>query len=221
MARLVQLAVLSTIALAREVVNVVRFGRDAPGFAERIWVDPAALTTTLGPMDYALGRVSSGTVRGGDWDLAAWAIDESVVQACVVHWRDGVPWKDSGAYDHIMAAMARSPEGVFDGCRTLEDVERRHAAIDALFEQVAAEGRLRPRNELPGHVFREMGGVCVHVGRTGNLIRGGDGAHRLGMALALGLPVMPAMIGCVHLDAITTWRSHMATPPRSTMGDRE
>jgi hypothetical protein len=221
MARLVQLAVLSAIALAREVVNVVRFGRDAPRFAERIWVDPAALATTLGPLDYDLGRIRSGRVMGGDWDLAAWAIDESVVQACVVHWRDGVPWKDSGAYDRIMAAMARSPDSVFDGCRTLEDIERRHVAIDALFEQVAAEGRLRPRNELPGHVFREMGGVCVHVGRTGNLIRGGNGAHRLGMALALGLPVIPAMIGCVHVNAITTWRSKLAAPPRSPIGDRE
>jgi len=214
MARLVQLAVLSTIALATEVANVARFGRDAPRFAERIWVDPAALTTTLGPLDFDLGRVSSGTVRGGDWDLHAWAIDESVVQACILHWRDGVPWKDTGAYDHIMAAIASSPEGVFDGCRTLEDVERRHARIDALFDQVAAEGRLRPRNELPGHQFREMGGVRVHVGRTGNLIRGGDGAHRLGMALALGLPVMPAMIGCVHLEAITVWRSCLAAQPR-------
>ena len=83
MPRRVQLAVLSTIALAREVVNGVRFGRDAPRFAQRIWVDPAALTTTLGPMDFDLGRVSSGSVRGGDWDLAAWAIDESVVQAWV------------------------------------------------------------------------------------------------------------------------------------------
>src|SRR6478735_5203353 len=34
MARLVQLAVLSTMALATEVANVARFGRDAPRFAE-------------------------------------------------------------------------------------------------------------------------------------------------------------------------------------------
>jgi hypothetical protein len=210
----VRLAVLATSALATEVANVVRFGRDAPRFAERIWVDPAALTTTLGPLDFDLGRVGSGRVKGGDWDLDAWAIDESVVQACVLHWRDGVPWKDTGAYDHIMAAMASSPDGVFDGCRTLEDVERRHGRMDALFEQVAAEGRLRPRNELPGRHFREMGGVRVHVGRTGNLIRGGDGAHRLGMALALGLTIMPAMIGCVHLEAITAWRSSLAAQPR-------
>jgi hypothetical protein len=114
-----------------------------------------------------------------------------------------------------MAAMARSPDGVFDGCRTIEDVERRHAAFDILFEQVAAEGRLRTRHELPGHRFREMGGVCVHVGRTGNLIRGGDGAHRLGMALALRLPVMPAMIGCVHRNAITIWRSRVAAQPQA------
>jgi hypothetical protein len=211
MAWLAQHAVLSTIALAMDVANLARFGRNAPRFAERIWVDPAALTTTLDPLDW---RISSGRVKGGDWDLDAWAIDESVVQACILRWRDGVPWRDTGAYDHIMAAMARSPEGVFDGCRTLEDVERRHARMDSLFDQVAAEGRLRPRNELPGHQFREMGGVRVHVGRTGNLIRGGDGAHRLGMALALGLPVMPAMIGCVHLEAINVWRSSLAAQPR-------
>ena len=214
MAQSLRNAGLAARSLVVEVVNIARFGRDAPRFAERIWVDPAALTTTLGPDDYDLGKAASGSVLGGDWDLHAWQSKANVVEACVLHWRDGAPWADTGAYDYVLAAIARSPDGAFDGCRTLADVERRHAQMDAMFKQVATERRLRPRDELPGHQFREVGGIRVHVGRRANLIRGGDGAHRLGMALALELTVIPAMIGCVHAEAIRSWRASLAAPPR-------
>src|SRR4026207_1004268 len=102
MPRLVQLAVISTIALATDIANVARFGRNAPRFAERLWVDPAALTP---PPDPPHWRLTAGRGTGGEGDLDTWRIDESVVQACILRWRDGLPWKDTGAYDHIMAAM--------------------------------------------------------------------------------------------------------------------
>jgi hypothetical protein len=195
----------------RDALNLVRYGRGAPRYAERLWIDPEEITGWLRLPERADMATRSGCVVPGDWDLNVGAGFNAVVQACVDHWRDGVPWEETGAYESAMRAIEHSPGGEFDGCRTLDDVVARHHELDRLHAQVLREGRLRARDELLGHRFRELGGILVHVDRRGRLIWGGDGSHRLGIALALGLERAPAMLGAVHADAVRTWCDDRAT----------
>jgi hypothetical protein len=196
----------------RDAVNLVRYGRGAPRYAERLWIDPEGITGWLQLPERAEMTTRSGCVVPGDWDLNVEPGINPVVRACIEHWREGVPWEDTGAYASAMRAIQRSPTGEFDGCRTFDDVIARHRGFDRLHAQVSLEGRLRTREELPDHRFRELGGILVHVDRRGRFIWGGDGSHRLGIALALGLERAPVMLGAVHATAVRSWCADRATP---------
>ena len=50
--------------------------------------------------------------------------------------------------------------------------------------------------------YREMDGIFVHVGRSGDIIFGGGGAHRLAIAQGLKLERVPAQLGVVHREAL-------------------
>lgn len=146
-------------------------------------------------------RRESGTVQSGDWDLAAIDIDcNRWVAACIAHWRDGIPWDETGIIRHdTHLAETRG----YNRCRNRKDVIARYELLDEIFERVKAEGRLRTAYELgvSRREDRERDGVCVHFGRHGEPIFGGFGNHRLGMALTLGLTRIPACLGVVHVEA--------------------
>ena len=83
-----------------------------------------------------------------------------------------------------------------------EQILARCARWDRIFAEVQTSGRLRTRSEERPDGFRERGGIGLHVGPDGRLFKGRDGHHRFAMALALGLPVIPAMVGVVHRSAL-------------------
>ena len=173
-------------------------GIDRSLYARRLVVDPAALT---GVVRDSIRRNFSGSPWPGDWDLAPRPLsDAPKVAYCLRHWDDGLDWRAAGAVDHLMAVIAR--RGSVDGCRTEAQVLARLDRLDAIRDRVAAEGRLRPVAEVRRPVFRESGGVLVHVDRHGRPLFGGAGNHRLGIALSLALPEIPAQLGVVHPAAL-------------------
>jgi hypothetical protein len=123
------------------------------------------------------------------------------------HWATGASWEAVGAtaylVDHAAELEAR------DGYRA-DDVGERFRRLDALFEMVRREGRLRSRKELPGPSFRELRGVYVHVAADGTPVFGGGGCHRLAAARVLALPEIPVQLGAIHpaaLDRLPALRS--------------
>lgn len=190
----------------RDVLNRLRYGRGAPQSDELLWIDPAAVRFHYDP-DPASGaprfrRSDSGKVVDGDWDLSRHAIGQGIkYRAVLARYRDGLPWHETGLYDEMLARIAR--DGVADGCRSLADIERRYARLDDAVEEIRRSGGMAPRATLPGKAFRrEHGGVLVHVGRDGALLRAGGGQHRFAIAVALELPRMPAQLGVVHRQAV-------------------
>ena len=174
----------------------MRFGRAAPRPNERIWVNPGAVR-------YALGGLP---VRSG-YVVDRWPPTEPVpfeehvhVRFALAHWRDGIPWEETGAYDYMLEQIAR--RGRQDGCFDAEDVKRRYARLDELFETVRREGRLRTRSELDPAARDEDEGIFVHIGPDGEPAIGDSGKHRMTIAKLLGLDVVPARIGYVHRDAL-------------------
>lgn len=180
----------------RRLANRVRFGREAPRPNERVWVDPAAVRDALGGVPVRSGRVVDRWPPG---ELVPFE-EHAHVRFALAHWRDGVPWDETGAYEYMLERIA--VRGRQDDCFDLDDVRRRYERLDELYQTVAREGRLRTRSELEPRARDEDGGILVHVGPGGEVAVGDAGKHRLAIARLHGLPLVPARLGLVHRDAL-------------------
>lgn len=186
---------LAAVVPVRDALNLARYGVHAPRWAMRIWVPPLACTSWVRGLS---ASINSGQVVEGIWDLhAERTSDHFYVSAALRHWGQGVSWKDTGVYERLEKRIANSG-GPQDGCFTPADVVRRFARLDAMFDQVQREGRLRSGTELDRWRWREHDGVLVHIGRDGTPLFGGRGCNRLAAAMTIGLPVIPAQLGVVH-----------------------
>ncbi|MCC1491526.1 hypothetical protein [Cognatishimia sp. F0-27] len=188
---------------ARDWLNRLRFGPDAPQSDECIYVDPCRVHHQfLGKASrFDLGRQASGRVLAGDWDKARGDIEANMkLQSCRMRWQQGAKWEDTPIHARHRAEIAAGKAP--DGMRSLDDLDARAAALDAIFEETRARGRLLAQHELPDMFRREAGGVLIHIGRDGTLLRAGGGAHRFAIARILELTEMPAQLGVVHALAM-------------------
>lgn len=175
-----------------------RFGKEAPLYMQRVYVDPKELKLQIQPN---LSRRMSGKVMHDGWAPKTVSIQENEkISYCVRHWRDGMSWEDAGAIDFHLTAIKL--HGRMDRCKTVGDVIARLKALDEVWEVVSAEKRLRSAQEISRLAFREQDGVLVHFGANGQPIFGAGGQHRLGMALALELDMIPCQLGVCHISAI-------------------
>jgi hypothetical protein len=192
-----------------DATNRLRFGQDAPQVAQLIWVDPAACSSALNSTS-ALGpdpSSFSGHVVGGDWDLEVRPVEEvQKIAFGLRHWREGVPWAETGAYEHMTRLISERGRPV-DRCETLADIIARYERLDEIYLEALREGRLKARAELSPSAFRERTGILVHISRNTTPIFGGSSHNRFAMALALDLPVIPAQLGAVHRQAVGSWRT--------------
>lgn len=208
-------------AASSDARSLLRHGRQAPLWCQRIWVDPAEFESIIVGYHFEV----SGKIVGGDWDLRGHPIETSPQFIhCRMRYVDGQPWVMTGAYEYLLGMIEREGRAV-DGCLTLDDVIRRYEALDRLYRSVQREGRLRPQHQLPGESFRERNGVFAHLGRDGRPIFGCKGHHRLAIARILRLPIIPAQVGMVHEDMLTEWRARygrasVTSPHRAPADDR-
>ena len=184
-------------------VRFVVYRGKAPRTGEGMWL---TMPEHVSALIEGIPRRQSGSVKRGNWDLRTQdAQSLPKIKACLDHWLHGTPWERTGIYDYMLALL---PEhgGEVDGCRTFADVVARYQRLDAIFVQIAREERLRVQSELFPGAFRELGGILFHIGRDGAPIFGLGGHHRLAMAIALNLSVIPVQVGVVHRDALGSWR---------------
>ena len=182
--------------LTRDPGNLLRYGPSAPRYAERIWCRPESIGFVgLERKRELKWRRSSSARVLDEWPITSGDIVDPMVlvkfSSCYDHWVRGVPWEETAEYWHYR-----------DKAIPHYDFESHHKTLDALYEQVRFEGRLRPKNELPGAHFREDDGVRVNVGPSGELVFCDGGTHRLAMARILELPWIPAQLGCVARGAL-------------------
>ena len=130
----------------RDILNRLRFRDQAPLSDAALFVPlqdvHAAYAPDPGKGAPEFRRRHSGLVRGGDWDLSIKPLEDSFKHiACRLHFLEGKPWEDTGVYERHLQNIAKRGES--DGCRTLEDLKRRYAGIDRLYEEVSRSRRLR------------------------------------------------------------------------------
>ena len=190
-------------AMKRDKANFRSLGPVAPRYAERLQVEPVGIKVEL---VQTIKRSLSGAVMQPDWQPETRSIMlNPKITFCLRHWRDGLDWEQAGAIEFHLERIKLL--GHIDHCRTLRDVERRLLRLDQIWDRVTQEGRLRTAQDIDKFHFREFGGLLVHLGVDGELIFGGGGQHRLGIALAAGLREIPVQLGVVHPSALSVLAS--------------
>ena len=200
----------------RIATNVARHGVRAPRWGQRIWVAPDMVQQAPSA---SFGREDSGRVVGGDWDqdsvdvLTFWKM-----QAAFRHWRDGVPWEETGVYEQMLEAIRVRGRKV-DRCGDLDDIVRRYRKLDALFERIRRDRALATSAQLGLRPARcEVNGIYIHIDRHARPMFAKGGFHRLAIAKILELPVAPAQVGVVHPMALPKWQRFTAA--ERPAGDR-
>lgn len=189
-------------AVYRDISNIVHYGRDAPRYAEQVWIHTSACRWSLPDLSRPVSQADTGRILGGEWDTdRIQLVENEIVRACLARWVDGSSWHEAGVFQiHADRALRRGEP------RSDSDIAEWHSRLDAMFRQVCREGRLRTVGETSRWSFRANGGVLVHFDREGTLLFGGGGHHRLAAALAAGVDVIPVQVGVVHEDAVRLWR---------------
>ncbi|WP_201170790.1 hypothetical protein [Halorhodospira halophila] len=202
-----------------DVKNFLRFGKDAPKKYQLIYVPTKQISLTLSilPRPPVLSKVYSpeevqigprplhgpNVIVPGDWDKAVLPIMENrIVARTVRKLETGKSWEAVGEIDLMKRLIHICGEE--DGCRSLKDLVRRYRALDELFAVVWSGRHLLPQSVATKGQFRERGGIGLAVSRTGQLILGDNGNHRLAAARYYGVPMVPACLQVVHVDFVRT-----------------
>lgn len=193
--------------LKNDIINYMKYKKDAPFSCERIFVSPSEIKFMLNPSQnakYMFSRVNTGNIIGGNWDLNIVSMTElAKYKVCYSHFSESKSWEDSNAYDLMLSIIEKTPGA--DNCYNLEDIIQRYTHLDEIYVFAKEERKLLNANEVNNKGFREEGGIYVHVGRYGDLIFGLGGCHRLSIAKILELDQIPVQLGVVHKSAISYW----------------
>jgi len=105
---------------------------------------------------------------------------------------DGVAFRDTNSYRRMLNEL--ETQGVTGSPRLVSEVE-----IDAYFDRLV---KLYQSIERSGYrrsaSVAADGEITLRIGRNGQLIKCGQGTHRLAIALVLGLSSVPVVIDAVH-----------------------
>jgi hypothetical protein len=186
--------------------NRVKYGLSAPRFAETMWIEARYETMSLPERVIKESFGNLRLVASGEVIESVWPVERirpymsKRIKFCIEHWVNGVPWKDTGIYDHIYREVKK--EGSKDGCKSFDDIVRRYDNLDAIFEQASLEGRLRTKEEIdPTLYWDKLEEAKVHIGPDGKPFLAEYGYHRFAIALILKIP-FPAEIGLVHISSL-------------------
>lgn len=201
--------------LINEISNFIKYGGKYKSH-QKIYINPSNVNKStrffeLGETKYLLDGSDLNDenfinkrhkfIVGGEWDKLTTRIENlGPYFRYMKRLSDKKSWEDVGEIEWLMKRIKQL--GVQDSCRTLEDIYNRLQKIDQICNTVKRMGRLKEMKEIRKFVFREKGGVGIGIGREGELIWIGDGAHRLAMAKFFGFIKIPATLLIVHKDFV-------------------
>ncbi|WP_280770899.1 hypothetical protein [Salipaludibacillus daqingensis] len=181
----------------RDIKNILDYGKIAPLYAERIYVDP----TELLAIDLDTHKKIGWGPKYSGKVIESWPLSKSdyiplteveKINYCIKHWVDGTSWEDTGEYSFYKKKS-----------NNMNSIIKRHKELDRIFEEIKKDGKLKTRKELSFLAYREEFGIRINIGPEGELIFADGGTHRIAIALILGFKQVPAQIGCIDRRALT------------------
>jgi hypothetical protein len=157
-----------------------------------IWIRPETIAFKI-RRDHGL---HANAILPGDWDLnRALVAETKKYQSISEHFRDGRPWEETALFRGYSKRFGRGE--IVRGASNLSRLKRQYESrVEAVFQDLAASG-FRIARDLLG---RPTNLPHVHIGRTGEILYGSKGNHRLAMAKLLSLGVIPCHVRARHAD---------------------
>ena len=184
----------------RDIGNLLRYGENAPRYAERIWIEPYKIRYVIHNKSSFISIICSGLVTNIGKHFTYQPFKKThEFKSCVAHWIEGLPWESTKDYLIKLDGIKRGQFWV--GCKSEEELRGRFMSLDRIFYETKQTLQLKTRKQLGSKAYREEGGMIVCIGRHGEPLLF-DGYHRLCIALILNLPTIPAQLGCVDYRAI-------------------
>lgn len=147
-----------------------------------------------------------GEVRAGDWDQSERTLEDLIKYRSVVdRFQNGTPWEETDIYREALERIENG-ETYWNGCRTVDDLERRVDHVELLYETIRESGFKSQSNlhgesvksiALSGSFDRSKTDVAVAIGRDGEFLFV-DGNHRLAIAHVLSVDEIPVRIVVRH-----------------------
>ena len=189
---------------------MIRYGTNAPKYAELIWVNPKNINYIIINDSYFVSLIRSGWVTNiNRFYIFKNFHDTDAKKACFAHWIDDVPWENTKDYQTGLEIIRSGKP--FKDFRTEEELRNRFKKLDNIFKEVKRDMRLKTGKELNVKAYREEGGIMVGIGANCEPLLL-EGYHRLSIALILDLPIIPAQLGCVDIDAIGSLERYRLPP---------
>lgn len=155
-------------------------------------------------------------VKGGEWDLdkSPLSVASPSYKSIKQHFEDGIPWESTEEYQIGLRKIENSDYsfGVssWGPCKSVDDLNRRFAAIDRLYEQIRRYG-YRTQAELLSDKADEMvedlkkdlysppelKEIAVYIDRDGEFLWK-EGIHRLAIAQVLDIEKIPVYVYVRH-----------------------
>lgn len=134
--------------------------------------------------------LSSGFVAAGDWTahIDPYPVTEELLfHALSDRWHERRAWQDTEFYADTLNQIALGKE-VWNLCRSVEDVDYSCAVADGLVQSIKRDG-FKSNNDP----------VCVSIGPEGQIIKTGNGQHRIMLAIISGQKI-PVQVVVRHPD---------------------
>jgi hypothetical protein len=171
-------------------LNLLQFGQNIPHAHELIYFNSNLVNTRI----VGFKKEDSGRVIAGDWDLNQVSLfnQDFFNPTFILAYRKfelGLTWEESGLVDLRFSKLGRM--GV-----TRAEILRDYEKLDAIEERIKNEGKF-PRDPANTGKF-ELGGISIHIDRTGKPVFGGGGSHRLALAKFYQMERVPGKMGVIH-----------------------
>lgn len=158
-----------------------------------IWVKPQNVTHKVRPLtDHTLYPYA---ILDGNWDLDIVSIEQTTkYRSLIQHFRDGVDWEDTELFrTNYMSRIARGE--AIRRCTTIADLgDKYRKEVDGLYNNMKQHGFVLPADKLNLSAYLPH----VHIGRTGEILFGTGGNHRLTIAKILKLDRFACVVRARH-----------------------
>jgi hypothetical protein len=163
-----------------------------------LWVNPGSILMSKCKANKdCIDSFQDKFIQGGEWDSALVSpLDHNVVRASFKVSSNNKSWRVVGEYERMDKLI--NTHGAFDNCRSQSDIKDRYGKLDKMISEIGSNKSIQSRKMLRKFNFRELGGIEVAISRNGQIVKIGDGQHRLGIALGLGIEIIPVSVILVH-----------------------